>query len=150
MVSYDVREIRNSLPSVIGKVDLNRQEPMIVAFTCANHAGILGLDLPKNVKSILVHCTSRIDVLDMLKAFEVGADGVAVVRCGDGNCKYKDIAPRVNARVKRVQDLLGTLKIEPGRVEILSAISNNGGNPYAAVCAEFSERVKKIGMRAGR
>jgi coenzyme F420-reducing hydrogenase delta subunit len=56
----------------------------------------------------------------------------------------------VNARVKRVQDLLGMLKIEPGRVEILSAVSNNGSNPYAAVCAEFSERVKKIGLRAGR
>jgi coenzyme F420-reducing hydrogenase delta subunit len=86
----------------------------------------------------------------MLKAFEAGADGVAVVRCGDGNCKYKDIAPRVNARVKRVQDLLGMLKIEPGRLEILSAIANNGGNPYAAVCAEFTERVKKIGIRAGK
>jgi len=150
MVSYDVREIRNIMPSVIGKIDSNRQEPAIVAFTCANHAGILGLDLPKNVKSIPVHCTSRIDVLDMLKAFEAGADGVAVVRCGDGNCKYKDITRRVNARVKRVQDLLGMLKIEPGRVEILSATSTNGGNPYAAVCADFSERVKKIGLRAGR
>jgi coenzyme F420-reducing hydrogenase delta subunit len=148
MVSYDVREIRNTLPSLVGKVDPKRQEPMIVAFTCANHAGILGLDLPKNVKSLPVHCTSRVDVLDMLKAFEVGADGVAVVRCGDGNCKYKDIAPRVNARVKRLQDLLGMLKIETGRVEILSAASTNGGNPYAAVCKDFSERVKTIGMRA--
>ncbi len=147
MVSYDVREIRNTLPTLFGKIDPSRQEPMIVAFTCANNAGILGLDLPKNVKSFPVHCTSRIDVLDMLKAFEVGADGVAVVRCGDGNCKYKDIAPRVNARVKRVQDLLGMLKIESGRLEILSAVSNNGGNPYASVCKEFSERVKTIGMR---
>jgi coenzyme F420-reducing hydrogenase delta subunit len=150
MVSYDVREIRNTLPTLVGKVYPSRQEPTIVAFTCANHAGILGLDLPKNVKSIPVHCTSRVDVLDMLKAFEVGADGVAVVRCGDGNCKYKDIAPRVNARVKRVQDLLGMLKIETGRVEILSAASTNGGNPYSAVCKEFSERVKTIGMRSGK
>jgi len=150
MVSYDVREIRNTLPALIGTVDPKRREPVIVALLCAHHAGILGLDLPKNVRAVPVHCTSRIDILDMLKAFESGADGVAIVRCGDGNCKYKDIAPRVNARVKRVQDLLGMLKIEPGRVEILSAISTNGGNPHAAVCADFSERVKKIGLRAGR
>ena len=150
MVSYDVRDIRNTLPTLIGKVDPKRQEPVVVALLCTHHAGILGLDLPKNVRTVLVHCTSRIDILDMLKAFEVGADGVAVVRCNDGTCKYKDIAPRVNARVKRVQDLLGMLKIEPGRVEILSAVSTDGGNPYARCCAEFSERVKKIGMRAGK
>jgi NADPH-dependent glutamate synthase beta subunit-like oxidoreductase/coenzyme F420-reducing hydrogenase delta subunit len=150
MVSYDVRDIRKTLPTLIGKVDPGRQEPVIVALLCTHHAGILGLDLPRNVRTVLVHCTSRIDILDMLKAFESGADGVAVVRCNDGTCKYKDIAPRVNARVKRVQDLLGMLKIEPGRMEILSAASAIGGNPYAAVCADFSERVKKIGMRAGK
>jgi formate dehydrogenase beta subunit len=150
MVSYDVRETRNTLPSVIGKIDPNRQEPVVVALMCTHHAGVLGFDLPKNVRAVPVHCTSRIDILDMLKAFEVGVDGVAVVRCSDGTCKYRDIAPRVNARVKRVQDLLGMLKIEPGRVEILSAISTNGGNPYAAVCTEFSERVKKMGLRGGK
>jgi NADPH-dependent glutamate synthase beta subunit-like oxidoreductase/coenzyme F420-reducing hydrogenase delta subunit len=150
MVSYDVRSIRNTLPTLIGKVDPNRQEPVVVALLCTHHAGILGLDLPKNVRTVLVHCTSRVDILDMLKAFESGADGVAVVRCSDGTCKYRDIAPRVNARVKRVQDLLGMLKIEPGRVEILSAAPATDGNPYAAVCADFSERVKKIGMRAGK
>ncbi|HUI45636.1 MAG TPA: FAD-dependent oxidoreductase [Nitrospirota bacterium] len=147
MVSYDVREIRNSLPTTIGKIDVTRREPVIAAILCTNHAGILGFDLPKNVKTVPVHCTSRIDILDMLKAFEAGADGVAVVRCNDGTCKYRDIAPRVNARVKRVQELLGMLKIEPGRLEILSAASNNGENPFTGVCAEFSERVKRIGLR---
>lgn len=148
MVSYDVREIRNTMPAIVGKIDPKRQEPVIAAFVCMHHAGVLGLDLPKNVRAVPVHCTSRIDILDMLKAFEVGADGVAVVRCGSGTCKYRDIEPRVNARVKRVQDLLGMLKIGSGRLELLSAASTNGGNPYAAVCAEFSEKVKKIGMRA--
>ncbi len=147
MVSYDVRDIRTALPATIGKIDPKRQEPVVVALMCRHHAGVLGFDLPKNVKTVSVHCTSRIDVLDMLKAFESGADGVAVVRCGSGTCKYKDIEPRVNARVKRVQELIGALGIDKARIEILSAVSNNGGNPYAAVTAEFSERVKKIGMR---
>jgi formate dehydrogenase beta subunit len=150
MVSYDVREIRNTLPTIVGKIDPRRQEPVIAAFVCMHHAGMLGLDLPKNVRAVPVHCTSRIDILDMLKAFEVGADGVAVVRCGSGTCKYRDIEPRVNARVKRVQDLLGMLKIGTGRLEVLSAASTNGGNPYAAVCSEFSERLKQIGLRAGK
>ena len=150
MVSYDVREIRNTMPAIVGTIDPKRQEPVIAAFVCMHHAAAPGLDLPKNVRAVPVHCTSRIDILDMLKAFEVGADGVAVVRCGSGTCKYRDIEPRVNARVKRVRDLLGMLKIESGRLEILFAASTNGGNPYASVCAEFSERLKQIGLRAGK
>jgi hypothetical protein len=49
-----------------------------------------------------------------------------------------------------VQDLLGMLKIETGRVEILAAASTNGGNPYSAVCKEFSEWGKTIGLRSGK
>ncbi len=148
MVSYDIREHRNNMPTVVGTMDPKRQEPVIVAFMCTHHVGVLGFDVPKSVKTVPVHCTSRIDVLDILKAVESGADGVAVVRCGDGTCKYRDIAPRVNARVKRAQELVGALGIDKGRIEILSATSGNGGNPYAAVCAEFSEKVKKMGMRS--
>jgi formate dehydrogenase beta subunit len=146
MVSYDVKEIRNTIPQLVGKVDAKRQEPVIVALVCNHHAKVAGV--PNNVKAFPIHCTSRIDVLDVLKAFEAGADGVAVVRCTSGTCKYRDIEPRVNARVKRAQDLIKSLGMEPERVAILNAQTNNGGNPYAVVCAEFSESVKKMGMRA--
>jgi len=95
------------------------------------------------VKAVPVHCTSRIDTLDLLKAFEAGADGVAVVRCESGTCKYRDIEPRVNARVRRAQELLGMLKIEPVRVEILSGANN----ARSAAIAEFAGRVKQLGLR---
>ncbi len=142
MVSYDVREIRNTIPALIGKIDSARKEPVIVALLCNHHARVISI--PNNMKAFPVHCTSRIDTLDLLKAFESGADGVAVVRCGSGTCKYRDIEPRVNARVKRAQDLLSAVGIDKARVEIISAAD---GNSYAAMTAEFSERVKKIGLR---
>ena len=147
MVSYDVREIRKTLPSVIGKIDPGRQEPVVVAFICTHHIGVLGFNLPGNVRTVPVHCTSRIDILDLLKALECGADGVAVVRCSDGTCKYRGIASRVNARVRRGQHLLNMLGIEAARIELLSASSGNGSDSYAAVCADFSERIKKTGLR---
>jgi formate dehydrogenase beta subunit len=149
MVSYDVREIRSSLPSVVGAVDPKRQEPVIVAFMCTHHAGVLGFDLPKNIRTVPVHCTSRVDILDLLKAVEMGADGVAVVRCNNGTCKYKNIESRVHARVRRGQELLGMLGIDSGRIELLSAGSGSV-NPWAAVCADFSERIKNIGLRTVR
>ena len=146
MVSYDVKAIRNTLSEVVGKVDPKRQEPVIVAFVCTHHTGVLGFDLPKNVRTVPVHCTSRVDILDLLKGLECGADGVAVVRCNDGTCKYKNIASGVNARVKHGQELISMLGMEAGRIEVLSA-SSGGGNPYSAVCADFSERIKQMGLR---
>jgi formate dehydrogenase (NADP+) beta subunit len=146
MASYDVKEIRNALPAVLGKVDPQRKEPLIAAFLCSHHVGVKGFQVPGNVKFLPVHCTSRIDILDLLRAFESGADGVAVVRCADGSCKYKGIEARVNARVRRADELLGMLGIGTGRVGLLSATQGNG-NPWEKVCAEFSNRIKEMGLR---
>lgn len=146
MASYDVKEVRNSIPNLVGSVDAKRQEPVIVALVCTHQTKILSL--PDNVKAIPVPCTSRIDTLDLLKAFEAGADGAAVIRCGSGACKYRDIGPRVNARVKRAQELLGALGIDRGRIEILSTDAAAGnGKGHSVLAAEFSGRVKKIGLR---
>ena len=59
MVSYDVKEIRNSMAKTVGSVDAKRTDPVIVAFVCTNKQGIHGVDLPKNYRSFPVHCTSR-------------------------------------------------------------------------------------------
>jgi NADPH-dependent glutamate synthase beta subunit-like oxidoreductase/coenzyme F420-reducing hydrogenase delta subunit/NAD-dependent dihydropyrimidine dehydrogenase PreA subunit len=145
MVSYDVREFRDTLPSLVGAVDSKRNEPVIVAFLCSHHVGAPGFTLPDNVRKVPVHCTSRIDVNDLLKALECGADGVAVVRCSGDSCKYKGIGVRVNARVVHTKQLIGMLGMEPGRVEILTADSHNG-NAYNTVCADFSGRIKQLGL----
>jgi formate dehydrogenase beta subunit len=149
MVTYDVREIRGSMATTVGCVDSKRTEPLIAAFVCTNRLGIHGADLPANFRPFPVHCTSRVDVLDILKAFETGADGVAIIRCGEGKCKYEKIEPRVMARVKRGQELLKALGMEPERIAILNATTDNGGHPYTVVCKEFSEQIKKTGIRAG-
>jgi NADPH-dependent glutamate synthase beta subunit-like oxidoreductase/coenzyme F420-reducing hydrogenase delta subunit/NAD-dependent dihydropyrimidine dehydrogenase PreA subunit len=146
MVSYDVREFRDMMSSIVGVVDPKRHEPVIVAFVCSHHVGVLGFDLPENVRKVPVHCTSRVDVNDLLKALECGADGVAVVRCSGVSCKYKGIENRVSARVGRMKHLVGMLGMESGRIEILTADSHDG-NSYAEVCADFAVLIKHIGLR---
>jgi len=148
MVTYDVKEIRGSMATTVGCVDGSRTEPVIVAFVCTNRLGVHGADLPVNYRPFPVHCTSRVDVLDILKAFEHGADAVAVVRCGKDSCKYIKVEPRVDARVKRSQDLIKALGMEPERIAVLNAMpSGNGGHPYTKICTEFSEAVKMLGIR---
>ena len=147
MVSYDVREFRDTMKEIVGPADSSRKEPLVVAFLCSHHLGVLGFGLPENVRKVPVHCTSRVDVNDILKAVECGADGVAVVQCAGGTCKYKGIGQRVAARVERARQLVGMLGMEAGRVELLTADAGNGKS-CEAVCSEFSGRIRELGLRS--
>lgn len=40
------------------------------------------------LKAIPLPCSGKIDILYLTKAFEAGADGVAVVMCRQGECRY--------------------------------------------------------------
>jgi F420-non-reducing hydrogenase iron-sulfur subunit len=64
---------------------LSNLAPEIVAFCCrhcayaaADLAGSLRLQYPPNVKVFEVPCTGRLEVAEVLAAFEFGADGVMV------------------------------------------------------------------------
>ncbi|MFQ5905622.1 MAG: hydrogenase iron-sulfur subunit [bacterium] len=66
--------------------------PNIVAFAC-NWGGFPLLesedsDLSANVRLIRLMCSGRISVGLLLRAFELGADGVAVFACDDGECHF--------------------------------------------------------------
>ena len=57
--------------------------PKIVAFCCrhcaytaADLAGSLRIQYPPNIKIVEVTCTGRGEIIEMLHAFEYGADGV--------------------------------------------------------------------------
>jgi len=59
--------------------------PEIVAFCCrhcayaaADLAGSLRIQYPSNIKVIKVPCTGRVEIVEVLHAFEYGADGVLV------------------------------------------------------------------------
>jgi len=62
-----------------------RFEPRILAFCCrhcayaaADLAGSLRVAYPPGVRIIDVPCSGRVEVVEMLHAFEHGADGVIV------------------------------------------------------------------------
>ena len=63
----------------------NDFEPEIMAFACqhcayaaADLAGAMRLQYPANVRVIGIPCSGKLDVLQVLHAFERGVDGVMV------------------------------------------------------------------------
>ena len=88
-------------------------EPQVIALCCrhcayaaADLAGGARLAYPPALKVIELPCTGRTDPLDVLRAFEAGADGVLVAGCLPGNCHY--LKGNLHAR-QRIEHIAGLL-----------------------------------------
>ena len=126
-------------------------EPKIVAYVCnwctylgADLAGTARLEYPPNVRIIRLPCTGRIDFNLIIKALEVGADGVLVSGCHPGDCHYT--AGNYHARRRWIlfRELLDTLGIDLRRIQF-TWISAAEGRKWQQVVTEFTEQTRKLG-----
>ena len=67
-------------------------------------------DIPAEVRMVRIPCTGRISKSLLFRAFEMGADGVALVGCEAGSCRYGSgtaVARRNVEGTRGILDLLG-------------------------------------------
>jgi coenzyme F420-reducing hydrogenase delta subunit len=126
-------------------------EPVIVAFCChycaytaADMAGSQRLSYPPNVKIIRVPCSSKVDALHIVKAFEKGADGVYVAGCLEGDCHFKNGNSRAARMVEHVQNYMDEIGIERERLEMVM-MSAGMGYRFAQKATEITEKIRKLG-----
>jgi F420-non-reducing hydrogenase iron-sulfur subunit len=126
-------------------------EPKIVAFLCnwctytgADLAGTSRIKSPANVRSIRIMCTGRMDPSFVLKAFELGADGVLVSGCHPGDCHYVEGNYKALRRVHLLKRLLAGFGIDPARLR-LTWVSAAEGEDWARYTTEFTETVRALG-----
>ncbi|MCF8092144.1 MAG: hydrogenase iron-sulfur subunit [Desulfotignum sp.] len=131
-------------------------EPEIVAFCChycaytaADMAGSKRISYPSNVKIIRVPCTGKVDAIHLMKALEIGADGVYVAGCLAGDCHFKNGNVRAEARVNRVKKMLTELGWEPERVAMVK-LSAGMGEQFAETARKFTETIRKLGPGPGK
>jgi len=135
------------------KIEQTREawEPKVVAFLCnwcsyagADLAGVSRLQYPPNVRVIRVPCSGRINPLYIVKALQLGVDGVLVSGCHPGDCHYISgnlVARRKFALLKNFLEYIG---IEPGRVQF-SWVSASEGSRFADLIKKVVDDVKKLG-----
>ncbi len=126
-------------------------EPKIVAYCCnwcsypaADGAGVARLQYPTNIKIIRVMCGGRVTPALVLKAFELGADGVLVATCHFEDCHYIFGARKAADVHKITERLVEMLGIEKERLR-LDWISSAETTKFAKVAKEFTEAVKRLG-----
>ena len=126
-------------------------EPKILGIACnwctytgADLAGTTRLKYPQNVRTVRVMCSSRINPSFIIRAFQLGADGVLVGGCHPGDCHYGTgnlYARRKLAVTRRVLEFAG---MDPKRFRV-EWISASEGKRYAEVVEEFVSDIKALG-----
>ena len=130
---------------------MDTPEPTVIAFCChycaysaADMAGSQRLTYPSNVKIVRVPCSGKVDAIHIMKAFEMGADGVYVAGCLVGDCHFKNGNLRAASRVKAVKQLLDDIGIGGERLEMVH-MSAGMGERFARTAIEMTARIRKLG-----
>jgi len=144
-------QIDAAMVPVEAQGELPLQGPRILGFCClwggyasADLAGASRLQYPSNLKIIRVDCSARVDPAFILRAFEVGADGVLIASCPIGECHYQDGNERCQKLSEKMKPLLSLLGIEPERLR-MEWIGADEGERFAQLIKEFSAKLEKLG-----
>ncbi|MDD5127104.1 MAG: hydrogenase iron-sulfur subunit [Dehalococcoidales bacterium] len=95
------------------------------------------------LKVIPLPCSGKIDILYLTKAFETGADGVAVVTCKKGDCRYLEGNLRAKKRAESVDALLEETGLGTGRIIVIQ-LTDGGVTQVKREVADFHAKIKTL------
>jgi formate dehydrogenase beta subunit len=130
----------------IGK--LQGTEPLIVSFFDL-HGNFGTSDIERlrkdhaNISPVMVFGLRRIHTVDVLRAFELGADAVLVAECPPDADPFPTTRVRLEHRIAAAKALVEDLGLGEGRIELCTMPDK--GLVKDALIAGFIERIKKIG-----
>jgi F420-non-reducing hydrogenase iron-sulfur subunit len=126
-------------------------EPKIIGFLCnwcsytgADLAGVSRIKSAPNVRIIRTMCSGRVDPAFVLKAFQLGADGVVVMGCHLGDCHYQEGNYKTIRRIPFLKRLIAQFGIDPRRLR-LEWVSASEGDRFAEVVSAFTEEIRSLG-----
>ena len=107
-------------------------EPNIVMFSCQNCPNqsrnkLVAMQKPHpfgEIRPIFLPCLARLDMKDLLKSLENGADGVLILGCSDKSCLFKEGLDLAKKRIEHVKTILRDIGIEEERVQFIQASSS--------------------------
>jgi coenzyme F420-reducing hydrogenase delta subunit len=102
------------------------------------------LNYPDTIRIVRVPCTGKVDIIHILRSFEKGADGVYVMGCMEGDCRFESGNLRARKRVEHARTILESIGIEGERVRMYN-ISSGEGPRFAEIAVEMNDKVKELG-----
>ena len=94
--------------------------------SCVEAAAQKGLRYPASVKVVRVNCLSRMHSGLILKAFELGANGVMLLGCNPGNCHFEIDAELIEREYEKTRNILGLLGLREERLALTRLPGGDG------------------------
>ncbi|MFC1839563.1 hydrogenase iron-sulfur subunit [Thermodesulfobacteriota bacterium] len=128
---------------------MNNRPLEIYLFHCSNCLDTEALrrffgegEKENKLKTISLPCSGKLELIYMLKAFESGADGVVLVTCKHGECRYLEGNLRAQKRVGAIRTLLEEIGVDKERMKLIQ--QEDGG--VKNVINELDKFTEKIGI----
>lgn len=102
------------------------------------------LRYPDTIRIVRVPCTGKVDIVHILRSFEKGADGVYVVGCMEGDCRYNRGNLRAKKRVAEAKRILDIVGIGGDRVQMFN-LSSAEGPKFAQIALEMTQKIQALG-----
>ncbi len=126
-------------------------EPKIVGFMCnwcayrgADLAGTSRMKSAPNVRTVRVMCSGRVDPQLVVKALQLGADGVLILGCHPGDCHYAGGNYKAARRISLLKKMMAQFGIEDERIR-LDWVSASEGDRFKKTVNEMTEQIRALG-----
>lgn len=114
------------------------------AYAAADLAGASRMQYPANVRIVHVPCTGKVEVEQLLAAFERGIDGVLVAGCLEGGCHFVEGNLRAKRRVEVGRETLDEIGLGRERLRMVN-LSASEASTFVARIREMVETVSSLG-----
>jgi F420-non-reducing hydrogenase iron-sulfur subunit len=96
------------------------------------------------VRSVMMPCSSKIEVPHILRILEQGADAVEVIACPESKCRFLVGSRRAEKRIEYIRRLLDEVHIGSERLGITRS-SSLSANDLMGLASGRAEAVKRLG-----
>jgi F420-non-reducing hydrogenase iron-sulfur subunit len=138
---------------VVNQADMNtetKREPNILVFAC-KWCGLIGADgagrertlLPVNFRVIPVECAAFVETDAIIRALASDIDGVAVMGCHVGGCRFNDANHAAVKRLELFRDLLDTAGIGRDRLFVSFGTAHED-HQFAEIIRDYFKKLSAL------